>query len=124
MSSEYNTVGSLEDIPEQQVPGLKLVYVSGPYTQGDPVTNTQNAVKAGEVLLTKGYVPIIPHLSMLWHMMSPHDYRYWMDYDMKLLAMCEIMVRLPGESSGAEEELDWWVAHDVPWTKFYYVEEL
>lgn len=84
---------------------MKYVYVAGPYTNGDPVINTQKAIGMGEKLLALGYVPFIPHLSHLWHLISPHDYQYWMDLDSYWLFRCDALLRLPGSSQGADLEV-------------------
>ena len=80
------------------------LYVSGPYTQGDPVVNVRNAVRVAEIIREAGHVPIVPHLSMLWHMISPHEWDYWLDLDLALLERCDGMVRISGDSKGADRE--------------------
>jgi len=88
------------------VAGKKLVYVAGPYTNPDPVENTHNAIKFCTELLDDGVVtPICPHLSMLWHAVTPRPYRTWLDYDLELLDLCDAVYRLPGQSSGADAEV-------------------
>ena len=91
------------------------VYVAGPYTNPDPIIGTRNAVLAAEDVRSWGAVPIIPHLSMLWHLISPHeDINFWYEYDLKLLEKCDALLRLPGASSGADAEVraaDYW---DIP----------
>jgi len=82
----------------------RYVYVAGPYSS-DPVAGTQAAIDAAERLLQLGYIPFVPHLTHLWHLISPHDYEYWMTYDSYWVAKCDILVRLEGESSGADSEV-------------------
>jgi hypothetical protein len=81
------------------------VYVSGPYTKGDVVLNVRRAIEAGNWLAAKGHVPFIPHLSHFWHMLFPQPYEFWMAQDMNWISACDAMVRLPGESSGADREV-------------------
>jgi nucleoside 2-deoxyribosyltransferase len=81
------------------------VYIAGPYTKGDPVINTHNAIKAGEMLASFGFVPFIPHLTHFWHFLYPHDADYWYRYDFNWLDTCDCLLRLPGESKGADEEM-------------------
>ena len=80
------------------------VYVAAPYTDPDPVENTHRAVKECNCLREMGYTPFCPHLTMLWHTICPQPYRYWLDYDMEWLAKCDVLLRLPGRSNGADEE--------------------
>lgn len=80
------------------------VYVAGPYTSPDSCINTHNAIEMGDRLLEAGYVPFVPHLTHFWHTMSPKDYQTWLDYDEQWMVMCDVMIRLPGKSSGADRE--------------------
>lgn len=80
------------------------VYVAGPYTLGDPVLNVRAACAAAEEIVRVGHTPFVPHLSHLWHLISPKPWEYWMDYDKAWLDKCDVVVRLPGESRGADLE--------------------
>jgi len=82
-----------------------VVYISGPYTHPDPVEGIRNAVKAAERVRELGGVPIVPHLSHLWHLISPHSYDYWLDMDLELVALADVVWRLPGYSGGADAEV-------------------
>lgn len=100
-----------------------VVYISGPYTKGDPILHTREAIKWGEEIIKLGHVPIVPHLAHLWHLCSPHDYRYWMDYDLDLIKNCNVnvMMRIPGESNGADEENE--LAKELNIPIFYCIED-
>ena len=91
----------------------KHVYVAGPYSS-DPVAGTQAAVEAGDRLWERGYIPFIPHLTHLWHLISPHDYEMWMLYDSYWVAKCDILVRLAGRSAGADREVAQALGLDIP----------
>lgn len=80
------------------------VYVAGPYTQGNQGSNVRDAVSAGEELLNAGLYPYVPHLNHLWHLIFPHKYEEWMDLDLTWLRKCDILLKLPGESPGADLE--------------------
>ena len=83
-----------------------LVYIAGPYTLPDPVANTRRAVHFAERLFSEGKVtPVVPHLTMLWHFILPHSLEWWYRYDIELLAHCDALLRLPGESAGADREV-------------------
>jgi hypothetical protein len=88
------------------------IYVAGPYSTGDPVTNTKRAIDAGNVLLDAGFIPFIPHLTMFWHLMHPHEYETWLAYDFEWLDTCDAFLRLPGESSGADREQQRFIARN------------
>lgn len=84
-----------------------LVYVAGPIAIPEPMENTHRAVKAATVLLDSGVVaPIVPHLTCLWHIITPRDYSVWMAYDFELLARCDALIRLAGQSAGADLEVE------------------
>lgn len=92
-----------------------LVYVAGPYTYGDPVLNTRRAINAAEGLLRNGLVtPVVPHLSMFWHLVHPRDLDWWYDYDVALLARCDALFRLAGESIGADREVAFAAERSIP----------
>jgi nucleoside 2-deoxyribosyltransferase len=84
-----------------------LVYVAGPYTRPDPVSNVRATIPYAEAVREAGCTPLVPHLFMLWDLVSPHPYEYWTSMDMELLARCDALIRLPGESSGAEAEVNY-----------------
>jgi hypothetical protein len=83
------------------------IFISGPYTNPDPVINTRNAVLAAEKIIKKGHLPFIPHLNHLWHLVSPHDIDYWYAYDLNWLDVCDAVLRLPGDSPGADSEVEY-----------------
>ena len=80
-------------------------YVAGPYSLGDPVENTNRAIRVGDHLESLGFVPIIPHLSLLWHMVVPHPAQFWYDITAEWLKRCDLVYRLNGNSKGADEEV-------------------
>jgi hypothetical protein len=83
-----------------------LLYVAGPYTHDDPVLNTHCAVRcATAVYLLTPYVPVVPHLTLLWHVIDPRPVEHWYAYDLHVLTRCDAIVRLPGPSTGADREL-------------------
>lgn len=82
-----------------------LVYVAGPYTRPDPITNTQAAVDVAEAVHAAGGVPLVPHLTMLWHLISPHDLDFWYAYDLEVMRRCDAVYRIPGDSTGADAEI-------------------
>jgi hypothetical protein len=84
----------------------KRVYVAGPYTKPDPCVNTNTAILAGDRLWAYGLIPFVPHLTHFWHTVTLKPYTSWLAYDMEWLKVCDVVLRLPGESSGADKECD------------------
>jgi hypothetical protein len=106
----------------RELPKPKYVYVAGPYSSGDTVLNVRNAVMAADELIKIGFIPYIPHLTMFYHFMLPHEYQFWLDYDIQWLDRCDALLRLLGDSSGADKEVDHALKMGIP--VFYSVEEL
>lgn len=82
----------------------RLVYVAGPYSS-DPEAGVAAAIEAGNRLLDLGLYPVIPHMSHYLHQAKPRAYEVWMRMDFALLRRCDALLRLPGESSGADREV-------------------
>ena len=80
------------------------VYIAGPYTKGDVAQNVANAIEAGNAIAETGGCPFIPHLSHFWHMLYPHHWQFWMNQDLVWLRECDAVLRLPGQSTGADME--------------------
>ena len=98
------------------------VYVAGPYTKGDVALNVKAAIEAGNRLLNAGFAPFVPHLTHFWHMLCPQPYETWLDLDNQFILCCEALLRLPGESSGAEKEVALALSLNIP--VFYSEKEL
>lgn len=94
------------------------IYIAGPYT-GENIRNMRAAVDAAEWVIELGGWPYVPHLSGLWDFASPHPYEYWMALDLAFLPVCDALFRLPGESSGADREVDIAVNLGIPILNYY-----
>lgn len=100
---------------------MSYIYIAGPYSKDDPVINTANAIKAAEILVSHGYTPYIPHLTMFWHFIIPHEIDYWYKYDLEWLDKCDCLLRLPGKSSGADAEVTHAIVKGIP--VYYSIED-
>lgn len=81
------------------------IYVAGPYAS-QPNRNVLNAVNAADRLARRGYYVYVPHLNHLWDLIIPHGAEFWLHNDLFWLRKCDAMVRLPGDSPGADVEED------------------
>lgn len=81
------------------------VYIASPYTIGDVAVNVRNSFLAADRLAKLGYLPFTPLYSHFWHFLSPHPYEFWMEMDKQWVLKCDCVLRLPGESKGADEEV-------------------
>lgn len=91
-----------------------FVYLAGPYTKPDPVVNTAKAIAFGNFLLDHGYRPFVPHLSMYQHFVQARPWQEWLDIDFDWIARCDVLIRLPGESAGADAEIKHAIEIGIP----------
>lgn len=81
------------------------VYIAGPYTKGDVAANVRAAIDAGQRVLDAGHYPYIPHLTHFWHLVHPAGWAQWMALDAVWVLACDALIRLEGESTGADMEV-------------------
>lgn len=84
------------------------VYVAGPISKGDREANIKQAMDAGTKLLEAGYAPLIPHLTDFMEPGSTHGterYEWWLETDLAWIETADAVLRLPGESVGADREV-------------------
>ena len=92
-----------------------LVYIAGPYTHPDPVANTNAVIAVASELIDEGLVtPLVPHLTLLWHLVAPRPLDFWYAYDVALLRRCDALFRIEGVSSGADMEVEFAATHRIP----------
>ena len=102
---------------------LPLVYVAGPITVPEPMENCHRAFKVGTLLRDSGLVvPFVPHTTCMWHMVEPAHYEAWMAYYFEIIRHCDALYRMPGESSGADREVDH--AHSLAIPVFVEINDL
>jgi len=58
-----------------------------------------------------GHYPYVPHLNAFWHLVHPRDHHEWLDMDFVWLEQCNVLLRLPGDSRGADAEVR--LAHEI-----------
>lgn len=98
------------------------VYISSPYTLGDVAQNVRRQFEISEQLVELGFLPFAPLYTHFWHMIYPHEYEYWMRLDLEWVKQCDCVLRLPGESAGADREVAY--AEKVGIPVVYSIEEL
>lgn len=100
---------------------MKYVHIAGPIAGGDRFRNVGEAMAVAAKLISYGYIVYCPHLCCFLHMIYPLPYETWMELSLAWLAKCDAMIRLPGESPGADREEEYCRRHGIP--VFYSVEE-
>lgn len=98
-----------------------IIYISSPYSNGDVVqkqqellANVQRAEDAEIQLIDAGFLVFNPLHSHYVHARHPRTYEKWLVYDMHWIKRCDAVLRLPGRSSGADREVIFAEAHDIP----------
>jgi len=103
-------------------PDAQLVYVAGPYSNGDVEPNVAEAKRVGHLIMQVGHAPFVPHLNHHFHAEYPADYEDWLAVDLVMLRRCDLVYRMPGHSPGADREIAEAKAQGIP--IFYTEEEL
>lgn len=98
------------------------IYIASPYTSGDTLQNVHRQIEAAEQLRAAGHLPFWPLHSHYWHELFPHDWKFWMDMDLEWIPHMDAVLRLPGESLGADMEVE--RAKDLRLPVFCSVEEV
>lgn len=92
-----------------------LIYVAGPLSKGIVTANIRRAIVTGHELAVMGYGVFIPHLNCLWEIaVGGQDYEFWLDQDMQVLAHCDALFALDGESPGRDREVAYARANGIP----------
>lgn len=107
-----------------------FTYVAGPMSKGEMIDNISQALKAGARLREKGIIPLIPHLNAFESFLvkthgegfantqsanSTADYAGWLQDDFALIERAaDSVLRLPGESYGADREVEFAQSLGIP----------
>lgn len=101
---------------------MKKIFISGPYTKGDVAVNVKNAMDLANQLIELNFAPFCPHLTHFLHMNHPQTYSKWLEIDSQFLLVCDAVLRMPGESNGADLEVKLAISMDIP--VFFSINEL
>jgi len=84
---------------------MVVVYIASPYAKGDQATNVKRQIDTAHILMDKGFCPIAPLLSHFLQMARPRGEEEWMQIDFEIVRRVDVLLRLPGDSSGADREV-------------------
>ncbi len=94
-----------------------LIYVAG-YFSANPMHGTRNAIGYAERLLAVGWLPHVPHTSLLWDTVSGHTPEFWYELDLGMLRRCDFMYVCPdlltAQSTGVAREIAYAREHEIP----------
>jgi hypothetical protein len=109
----------------------RRIYIAGPISRGDLRANIQQADDAAAKLIAAGFAPIVPHWSCYMggviaeygdaeltmaaaSKTNAAPYETWMEIGLSLLSACHALLRLPGESPGADQEIGFALSVRIP----------
>jgi Domain of unknown function (DUF4406) len=84
---------------------VKTIYIASPYTLGDVAQNVKVQIDAADEIMNLGFCPFVPLLTHFQHVYKPRPYEDWMDIGKEMVRRCDILLRLPGKSKGADKEV-------------------
>lgn len=83
------------------------VYIASPYTKGNQAENVRAQIDAYAELLKAGYLPFAPLMAHFIELVHPQEYETWIAVDLAWIDRCDVVLRLPGESPGADREMEY-----------------
>ena len=86
---------------------MKKVYIASPYTLGDVAVNVKLQIDTASELIAAGFAVFWPLSSHFLHMAHPQDYPIWTQQDLEWVASCDVLLRIGGESKGADREVEY-----------------
>ena len=98
------------------------IYIASPYTTGDVTANVRRSMEMSNRLMDEGFAPYCPLVYHLQELSFPRPYEDWMQLDLEWIKSCDGLLRLDGESPGAEREVKFARELDIP--VFYNLAEL
>jgi len=101
---------------------MVVVYIASPYTIGDVAMNVRRQIEMSDRLMTLGYCPVAPLLTHFQHLCFPRPYEDWMRVDLEMISRCDALLRMEGESVGADREVAHALSIGIP--VVYSVESL
>lgn len=92
-----------------------MVYVAGPISKGPYWVNVRNGVDTGHKLMELGFVPFVPMMDFLMVFAYPDiPYETLLEYDFQVITRCDALLRIPGESPGADREVAFANSNGIP----------
>lgn len=93
----------------------KIIYLAGPMALGNMADNIGQAWAAAERLRDAGFTPITPQDNFFGSIVGKRrSHAEWLDIDKPLVLASTAVLRLPGESKGADMEVVWAMEARIP----------
>jgi hypothetical protein len=84
--------------------------------------NVKKQIDVADDLISLGFIPFVPLLYHFQHMVHPRSYEEWVKIDLEWVTVCNCLLRLPGESKGADGEVE--QAKEIGIPVFYEINDL
>jgi len=98
------------------------VYIASPYSKGDKEANVNKAIDIANKLYDMEYAPYIPVLTHFWELCHHRPYEEWLVLDREFILCCDCILRIDGDSSGADDEIKFAREANIP--VFYSIKDL
>lgn len=98
------------------------VYIASPYTIGDVAVNVRRQMDAVDELIEYGLLPFCPLYYHFQHLVHPRPYDDWLLLDIGWMLQCDAVLRLGGDSVGADKEVETAKENGIP--VYYSIEDL
>ncbi len=94
---------------------MKRIYVAGPLGPNDPgrALRIHSAICIGRELLELGHAPFVPHAFAATGIDGSASYEQMMSVCFAFLSTCDVLLRIPGASPGADREVVYAEAHGI-----------
>jgi hypothetical protein len=80
------------------------VYIAGPMSKGCRIDNLARGLWHFKKLAECGYAPLCPQLTFFAEPFIPLDHDAWLEIDLPWVRQADCVLRLWGESKGADQE--------------------
>lgn len=85
---------------------MTIIYIASPYSiYDDKQAAVDVQIDAFATLRDMGYEPIAPLLSHYIDQRHPASYDRWLQWCLTMVGVCDVVLRLPGDSVGADREV-------------------
>lgn len=85
---------------------MRVIFISSPFSEGDQRFNIERQNEAANVLMNEGYAPLAPLLlGDAMERMQSRTWEEWMECCLAWVAKCDAVLRLEGQSEGADLEV-------------------
>ena len=101
---------------------MLVVYISSPYSIGNQERNVIKSLLIADILICSEFCPIAPLLSHYQNGFFPQNYETWLKLDFEKIRRSDVILRLPGESKGADREVEFAKSLNKP--VYYSLKEL